>query len=231
MSKRLQQAYKLFDKNNVFGLKEALEVLLNYKQEFSCKFDESVDVCFGMNLDPKKADQNIKSFAELPHGNGKTFKIAVFANDENIDKALKAGASYAGADELISSIELGKVTDFDKCVATPLMMPKLAKIAKILGPKGLMPNPKLGTVTNDVVPVIEALLKGRADFKVDKDGYIKLSIGRLSFPSQLLIENIKEVYSAIKNIKPASVKSTYFDSLSISSSGGVGLKVKLSDLF
>ena len=230
--KRLKKAYSLFDKDNSYTILEAIDVLMKYKAECPVKFDESVDVAIRLGVDTNKGDQNIKSFVELPHGNGKKVRIVVFANDENIDKALAAGAVYAGGEELIAKIEKGELTDFDKCVATTTMMPKLAKIARILGPRGLMPNPKLGTVVNgDVTPVIQSLLKGRSDIKTEKDGSVKLSIGKLSFSKEAMAENFKELISVLKQLRPASVKANYFKGVFISTTMGVGVNIKMSEIY
>ena len=230
--KRLKKAYALFDKDNSYSISDAFDVLMKYKAECPVKFDESVDVAIRLGVDTNKGDQNIKSFVELPHGNGKKVRVVVFANDENIDKALAAGAVYAGGEELIAKIEKGELTDFDKCVATTTMMPKLAKIARILGPRGLMPNPKLGTVVNgDVTPVIQSLLKGRSDIKTEKDGSVKLSIGKLSFSKEAMAENFKELISVLKQLRPASVKTNYFKGVFISTTMGVGVNIKMSEIY
>ena len=231
MSKRLLKIVNFFDKNKEYALSDAFEIIEKYKKECAVKFNESVDLEFKMNIDGKKQDQFVKGFCELPHGNGKKCKILVFANDDNINKTLEAGAVYAGAMELIADVESGKISDFDKCIATPSMMPKLAKIAKILGPKGLMPNPKLGTVSENLLPVVQSLLKGRVDIKNDKDGYIKLSIGKIDFDSAKLIDNIKEVYSVIKSLRPAAIKNTYFSGVNIGTTMGMGIKLKLSEIY
>ena len=232
MSKRILEAYKLYNKDNFYSFDEAIDILLKYKEVSSVKFDESVDVVVNLGVDTNKTDQNIKSFVELPNGNGKKVRVLVFANDDNIDKALSIGAVYAGGDELVEKVSRGEVTDFDKCVATTSMMPKLAKIAKILGPRGLMPNPKLGTVVNgDVSAVVSALIKGRSDIKTSKDGSIKVSIGRLTFTKQALIDNLKELISVVKQLKPASVKSNYFRNVFLTSTMGVGIKLKMSDIY
>ena len=169
---------------------------------------------------------------ELPHGNGKKAKIIVFANDDNIDKALSLGAIEAGGDELIDKVARGEVDDFDKVVATTAMMPKLAKIAKVLGPKGLMPSPKLGTVVNgDVSSVVKSLLKGRSNFKAEKDGCVKLGIGKISFGKDKIVDNLKEVISILKQMRPATVKASYFNWVVVSSTMGIGVKVKMSDIY
>lgn len=232
MNKRLKKAYQLYNKDEFYTINDAVDVILKYRDEAGVKFDESVDLIVKLGVDLNKPDQMIKSFVELPHGNGKKTRIAVFANDDNIDKALKLGAVYAGGDELIDKVANGSVSDFDKCVATSAMMPKLAKIAKVLGPKGLMPNPKLGTVVNgDVSEVVASLLKGCSNIKAEKDGTVKLGIGKLSFGKEKIVENLKEVISVIKQLRPASVKANYFVGVVLSSTMGVGVKVKMSEIY
>ncbi len=232
MSKRLQKAYSLFDKNNTYSLVEAIEILLNYGKSLSVKFDESVDLDILLGIDTNKSDQNIKSFVELPYGNGKKVNVLVFADGQNIDEALKAGAKYAGGEELVNDVLVGKINDFDKCVATKTMMPKIAKLAKILGPKGLMPNPKLGTVVeNNIAEVVKSLIKGRSDIKTSKDGSVKLSVGKVSFEKEALLSNIKELISALKQVRPASVKANYFKSVYLNTTMGVGVKIKMSEIY
>lgn len=232
MNKRLLKAQELYNKNEFYSFVDAFDILAKYKDGCSAKFDESVDIDIVLGVDPNKGDQVIKSFVELPHGNGKKVKVLVFANDNNIDKALEVGATYAGGDELIADVESGKISDFDKCVATSAMMPKLAKIAKILGPRGLMPNPKLGTVVkDDVTDVVKSLLKGRADVKSSKDGSVKLVIGKLSFSKEDLIDNLKEVINVLKQVRPASVKANYFKDVYITTTMGVGIKIKMSEVY
>lgn len=232
MNKRLKKAYELYNKNEAYTINDAVDLLLKYKENASAKFDESIDLVVKLGIDLNKPDQIIKSFVELPHGNGKKAKVIVFANDDNIDKALKLGAVYAGGDDLIEKVANGSITDFDKCVATTVMMPKLTKIAKILGPKGLMPSPKLGTVVNsDVSSVVSSLLKGRSNIKAEKDGSIKLGIGKLSFDKESIIDNLKEVISVVKQLRPASVKANYFVNVILSTTMGVGVKIKMSEIY
>lgn len=232
MSKRLKKAYSIYNRDEFYTINDACDLVGKYKECACAKFDESVDVVIKLGLDLNKPDQLIKGFVELPHGSGKKSKILVFASDDNIDKALKAGAVYAGGDDLIAKVASGQVSDFDKCIATSTMMPKLAKIAKILGSKGLMPNPKLGTVVNgDVTPVVTSLMKGRSNIKVEKDGSVKMMIGKISFNKDYIIDNLKEVLSVIKQLRPASVKTGYFNSVSISTTMGVGVKIKMNEVY
>ena len=232
MTKRIEKTYKIFNRSEAYTISDAVDIILKYKQEAGAKFDESVDISVKLGVDTNKPEQLIKSFVDLPHGNGKKVKVVVFANDNNIDKALSLGAVAAGGDELIDKIVSGELVDFDKVVATSVMMPKLTKIAKILGPKGLMPNPKLGTVVNgDVSSVVSSLLKGRSNIKTEKDGCIRLGIGRVSFGKDKIVENLKEVISVIKQLKPASVKANYFNNVFLSVTMGPGIKIKMSEIY
>ena len=232
MSKRIKQAYTLYNKDNCYSLEEALGVLSEYKKVCATNFDEFVDVDVLLGVDTNKSEQNIKSFVELPNGNGKNVNVLVFADGKNIDDALEAGAKYAGGEELIASVESGKIADFDKCVATKAMMPKIAKLARLLGPRGLMPNPKLGTVVDgNVGEVVKSLLKGRSDIKTAKDGSVKLSIGKLSFTQDQLLGNFKELISTLKQLRPASVKANYFKSVVLNTTMGVGIKIKMSEVY
>ena len=232
MSKRMKRAYSVYNCDDYYSIVDAIELLKKYKSEAGVKFNESVDLSVRLGVDTNKSDQIVKGFVELPNGNGKKSKILVFANDDNIDLALKLGATYAGGDELIEKVANGEISDFDKCVATKNMMPKLVKIARLLGTKGLMPNVKLGTVVDDSVEnVVKSLLKGRSNLKTEKDGSIKLSIGKIDFDNDKLAENFKEVILAIKQLRPASVKSNYFVGVVISTTMGVGVKVKMSDIY
>ena len=232
ITKRLEGAYSLYDRNESYALDSAIDILGEYKEKYSAGFNESVDLSVRLGVDLNKPDQIIKGFVELPHGNGKKAKVLVFANDDNIDKAVNLGAVYAGGEDLIDMVARGEVTGFDKCVATAAMMPKLAKIARVLGPKGLMPSPKLGTVvTGDVSSVVSSLLKGRSDIKAEKDGCVKLGIGKISFDRNMLIDNFKEVIAVLKQLRPASVKANYFSNVFISTTMGVGIKVKMSEVY
>ena len=232
MTKRMKKAYSLYNRNESYTLNDVMDVLERYKENCSVAFDESVDLVVRLGVDANKPDQIIKGFVELPYGNGKKARVLVFANDDNIDKALKLGAVYAGGEDLIDRVASGEVADFDKCVATTAMMPKLAKIARVLGPKGLMPSPKLGTVVNgDVSSVVSSLLKGRSNIKAEKDGCVKLGIGKISFDRNMLIENFQEVISVLKQLRPASVKANYFGSVFINTTMGVGIKIKMSEVY
>ena len=232
MTKRLKKAYSLYNRDESYTLNDVMDILRKYKENCLAHFDESVDLVVRLGVDANKPDQIIKGFVELPHGNGKRARVLVFANDDNIDKALKLGAIYAGGEDLVDMVASGDVADFDKCVATTAMMPKLAKIARILGPKGLMPSPKLGTVVNgDVSSVVSSLLKGRSNIKAEKDGCVKLGIGKISFDKSMIVDNFKEVISVLKQLRPASVKANYFSNVFISTTMGIGINVKMSEIY
>ena len=227
MSKRLKNFIKnpdslLFD--------ELFSSLENYKNTHVAKFNESIDVSFKLGVDGKRTEQNIKSFVDLPHGNGKKIKVIVFASGDDVSLALKLGAVKAGADDLISEIEKGFI-DFDKCLATPAMMPKLAKVAKILGPKGLMPSVKTGTVSDKIDTLLQSVLGGRVQFASDKDSFVKMSIGKIDFKKEIVFDNLKEVYLSLKNLKSEAIKGSFFHSCTISTSMGFVANLKLSELY
>lgn len=232
LSRRLKNAKNLYKQDEYYTISDAIKILSNYKSSCCAKFDESVDIVLRLGVDLNKPDQIIKSFVELPEGNGKKSKVIVFADGENIKKAVDAGALNAGGDELIDMVSNGSVNDFDKCVSTLSMMPKVTKLAKVLGPKGLMPSKKLGTVVDgDVTDIVKSLLKGRSNLKAEKDGSVKLCIGKLSFTDDSILKNLKEVISVIKQLRPASVKSNYFKSVVLSTTMGIGIKIKMSEIY
>lgn len=214
---------------------DSLNKLIEKYKAHAAKFNESVDVAFGMNIDPKKADQITRGTCVLPHGNGKKYKVVVFASGSDVDTALKKGAAYAGGEELIEEIAKGNIVagkDFDKVIAVPALMTKLPKISKILGPKGLMPNPKVGTVTSNVSALLDEIFSGRIDFKSDKNGYIKLCIGKLSFSADQIKDNLMAVYNGIKNVRPASIKANFFNEARVSvTMMGYSFKLKMTEFY
>jgi large subunit ribosomal protein L1 len=224
--KRLVNAYKNFDKNQVFSLKEAIDLV---KQNATAKFDETIDLAINLGVDPKHADQMIRGVCQLPHGNGKTVRVAVLAQGEKADEAKAAGADVVGAENLIDSILSGKV-DFDRCIATPDMMGMAGKVARILGPKGLMPNPKLGTVTMDVAGAVKKAKAGEVQYRAEKTGIVHAGIGKASFTEEQLAENAKAFIETIMKAKPAGAKGTYMKKVSLSSTMGVGVRVDFSNL-
>ena len=228
----MEKIQKFVDAENYYSFDEAFDVLNRCHKEGGVKFDESVDLVVKFGLDMNKPDSMIKTFVDLPNGNGKKNKVIVFCNDVSEKELLDAGAIAVGSDDLIAEVASGKLSDFDKCIATSSIMPKLAKIAKILGPKGLMPNQKTGTVVSpaEAVKTVSLLVKGRSTLKVDKDATAKMSIGKVSFNKEQLKANLAEVFGVIKQVKPASVKATYIQNIFLSTTMGVAIKVKVNDV-
>lgn len=221
-SKRYQEAAKLADKTKVYTLKDAIAVL---KKMPVPKFDPSVDLHYSLNIDSKKSDQMVRGTVVLPHGTGKTVRVAVFCKGEQERQAKDANADFVGALELIEKVAAGFL-DFDCVIATPDMMKDLSRLGKVLGPRGLMPSPKTGTVTNDIKKAIEDVKKGKVEFRVDKQGGIHLSVGKISFSEEKLMENASCVIHAINEAKPASVKGKFVKGLTISSSMNPGFRLE-----
>jgi len=222
-SKRYKESEKQLDRDKVYQLKEAISAI---KKMAPPKFDGSVDLHFNLSVDTKKSDQMVRGTVVLPHGTGKKVRLAVFCRGEHERLAKDAGADYVGANELIDKVA-GGFLDFDSCIATPEMMKDLSKLGKILGPKGLMPSPKTGTVTNDIAKAIEDVKKGKVEFRVDKQGGVHLSIGKLSFSEDKLYDNASRVIDGLNDAKPSSVKGKFMRGLSISSSMNPGLKITI----
>ena len=219
--KKYLEAAKLYDKNTLYVVEEALGLV---KKTSFTKFDASVEVAFRLNLDPRQADQNLRGAIVLPHGTGKTQRVVVIAEGEKIKEAEAAGADRAGDNELIEDISKGWL-DFDVLVATPSMMGALGKLGRVLGPKGLMPNPKTGTVTMDVAKAVEEIKNGKIEYRTDKVGNIHAPIGKVSFDVQKLNDNLHTLYQQLVRIKPNTVKGTYVKNITVSSSMGPGIKV------
>ncbi len=219
--KKYLEAAKLYDKNTLYVVEEALSLV---KKTSFTKFDASIEVAFRLNLDPRQADQNLRGAIVLPHGTGKTQRVVVIAEGEKIKEAEAAGADRAGDNEIIEDISKGWL-DFDVLVATPSMMGKLGKLGRVLGPKGLMPNPKTGTVTMDVAKAVEEIKNGKIEYRTDKVGNIHAPIGKVSFDVQKLNDNLHTLYQQLMRIKPNTVKGTYVKNITVSSSMGPGIKV------
>jgi len=214
-----------FDKLKTYEIKEAIELV---KKMSKAKFDESIEIHFSLNIDPKKGDQQIRSTVSLPHGTGKTVKIAAFVSKEKEDEVKKAGADFVGSEDLIEKIKKTEKTDFQIAVAEPIMMRNLAKIAKILGTRGLMPSPKNETVTQNPAKTVTELKKGKISFKNDDTANIHVVIGKISFSDDKILENYETLLKTIQKLKPASSKGTYIKNISISSSMGKGIKINNS---
>lgn len=220
-TKKRKVAQAKVDKNKAYSLKEAS----NLVKDINCtKFDSSVDLHIRLGVDPKKADQAIRGSVTLPHGTGKTKRVLVLCTPDKEAAAKEAGADFVGLDEFIQKIEAGW-TDIDVIVATPAVMPKIGKLGKILGPRNLMPNPKTGTVTNDVAAAVNEVKGGKITFKVDKAGIIHASIGRVSFASDKIEQNSQELINAIIKLKPATAKGTYLKGLSMASTMSPGIAI------
>jgi len=223
--KKYTEAAKQFDKSKQYDAAEAISVL---KKVAKAKFDESVDVHLRMGLDGRHADQQIRGAVVLPNGTGKTVKVLVFAKGPKLDEALAAGADYAGGQELIPKIQNEGWLDFDVVVATPDMMGVVGRLGRVLGPKGLMPNPKSGTVTMDVTKAIADIKAGKVEYRLDKQNIIHTQIGKVSFTEDQLKENLDALMSAILKAKPASAKGQYIKSISVTPTMGPGIKVSTS---
>jgi len=209
-------------KNKIYAdLNESVQIL---KETATAKFVESVELHANLNIDPKYADQQLRTTVTLPHGIGKQIKIAVLTNDENYDEATKAGADIVGNDELIENITKGNI-DFDLLIATPNMMPKLAKLGRVLGPKGLMPSPKSGTVSSTLTATLTDFKKGKFEYKADKTGIVHVTIGKTNFTENQLVENLQSFYDSIEKNRPSGVKGQYFKSLSICCTMGPSIKL------
>ncbi|MDR1009106.1 MAG: 50S ribosomal protein L1 [Rickettsiales bacterium] len=226
VSKRIKKMNDGLDKAKIYSVREALETL---KARASAKFDETVDVAISLGVDVKQSDQNVRGMVTLPNGTGKKVRVAVFAKGAKADEAKAAGADLYGDDELIAAVLKGEI-NFDRVIATPDMMAALGKVAKILGPKGLMPNPKLGTVTMDVKGAVERAKIGEVEFRAEKAGIVHAGIGKLSFGVDKLLENFKALASAVAKAKPAAAKGVYIKRASISTTQGVGLKLDVSEV-
>ena len=224
--KRIVNAYKTVDKFKAHSLKEAVKIV---KENATAKFDETIDIAVNLGVDPKYADQMVRGVCALPHGNGKTVRVAVLAQNEKAEEAKAAGADIVGAENLIDSILSGKI-EFDRCIATPDMMGLAGKVARVLGPKGLMPNPKLGTVTVDVANAVKKAKAGEVQYRVEKKGIVHAGVAKASFSEDQIYDNAKAFMDAIIKAKPAGAKGTYVKKISLSSTMGVGIKVDASQL-
>ena len=222
MSKRYASVATKVEKNKVYTANEAVRLV---KELSNTKFDETVEVAMNLNLDTKKADQQLRGATVLPNGIGKTKKVLVIARGVKATEATEAGADYVGDVDMIEKIEKENWFDFDTMIATPDMMPALGKIGRVLGPRGLMPNPKTGTVTMDVKKAVEDVKKGRVEYRADSYGNVAVLVGKVSFDDEKLIENIKSFVSLINKTKPSAVKGKYMLNISIASTMGPGIKV------
>jgi len=222
-SKKYQDSVKLIDKNATYDAKSAIELIEKMPK---AKFDETVEVHFKLGVDSKQADQQVRGVIVLPHGTGKTQRVLVFARGDKAKEAEAAGADFVGAEDLIPRIEKENWFDYDVIVATPDMMGVIGRLGKVLGPKGLMPNPKSGTVTMDVAKAVAEIKAGKIEYRLDKNNIIHCPIGKVSFGAEKLAENYEALYEAIVKAKPAAAKGQYINSISISSTMGPGVDIK-----
>lgn len=220
-SKRYKSIKSLIENTKIYSINEAISIL---KKSKKLKFDETLDIAINLGVDPKHADQIVKGIVKLPHGTGKIVKIAVFAKDEKATEAKEAGADYVGSEDLVQKFEKSEIK-VDRVIATPDMMTVVGKLGKILGPKGLMPNPKLGTVTKDLKKTIEDIKNGLIEFKADKSGTVHAGIGKISFTEDKLEKNINDFVEAIIKAKPSGAKGNYFKNMYISATMGPSLKL------
>jgi large subunit ribosomal protein L1 len=225
-NKRLAAAAKLVDRTKSYPLEDAVKLI---KQTAKSKFDETVEMSMNLGIDPRHADQMVRGLTSLPNGTGKTVRVGVFARGPKAEEAQAAGADVVGAEDLAEKIQAGEI-NFDRCIATPDMMGVVGRLGKILGPRGLMPNPRLGTVTMDVKGAVSAAKGGQVEYRAEKAGIIHAGIGKVSFDEAKLIENAKALADAIQKAKPTGAKGTYLKKASLSSTMGPGIRVDVSTL-
>jgi len=224
--KRLKAAYAAVDVNKAYTLDEAIRLI---KSNAKAKFDETVELSLNLGIDPRHADQMVRGLTNLPNGTGKTVRVGVFARGPKADEALAAGADVVGAEDLAEKIQAGTI-EFDRCVATPDMMGIVGRLGKILGPRGLMPNPRLGTVTMDVKGAVSAAKGGQVEFRAEKAGIIHAGIGKVSFDEDKLLENARALADAVQKARPTGAKGTYMKGAAVSSTMGPGIKVEISSI-
>jgi large subunit ribosomal protein L1 len=224
IGKRTKKAREGIDRNRFYGLAEAVKMI---KSRATAKFDETIELAMNLAVDPRKADQNVRGTVMLPHGTGKTLRVAVFAKGDRAEEAKAAGADIVGAEDLAAKVQAGDI-DFDRCIATPDMMALVGRLGKVLGPRGLMPNPKLGTVTTNVGEAVKAAKGGQVEFRAEKAGIVHAGVGKASFSDEAIVENVKAFVDAITRAKPSGVKGTYIKRVSLSSTMGPGIKIEPS---
>jgi large subunit ribosomal protein L1 len=220
--KRLKKAYEGVDRNKLYPIVDAVKLV---KQNATSKFDETIEVAVNLGVDPRHADQMVRGVVTLPNGTGRTLRVGVFARGAKADEAKAAGADVVGAEDLVEKVQGGTI-EFDRCIATPDMMPLVGRLGKVLGPRGMMPNPKVGTVTMDVTAAVKGAKGGSVEFRVEKAGIVQAGIGKASFGEEQLVENIKALLDAVAKAKPAGAKGTYIQRVAVSSTMGPGVKVE-----
>jgi large subunit ribosomal protein L1 len=224
--KRTRKIREGVDRNHLYPLDEAVRMV---KERAIAKFDETVEVALNLGVDPRHADQMVRGVANLPNGSGRSVRVAVFARGDRAEEAKKAGADLVGAEDLVETVQKGEI-NFDRCIATPDMMPLVGRLGKILGPRGLMPNPKVGTVTNDVVQAVKDAKGGAVEFRVEKAGLVHAGVGKASFSAEALAENVRAFTDAVNRAKPSGAKGTYLKRIAVTSTQGPGVRVDPASL-
>ena len=226
VAKRVAKSREGIDPNKAYGLSEAIKIL---KDRSTVKFDETLEVALNLGVDPRHADQMVRGVVNLPNGTGRDVRVAVFARGPKADEARAAGADIVGAEDLVETVQKGEI-NFHRCIATPDLMPLVGRLGKVLGPRGMMPNPKVGTVTMDVAAAVKASKGGAVEFRVEKAGIIHAGVGKVSFDATALEENVRALADAVNKAKPSGAKGVYMRKMSVSSTMGPGLKVDLATI-
>jgi large subunit ribosomal protein L1 len=222
IGKRLSKAREGVDREKLYGLEEAIKMV---KERAKSKFDETIEIAINLGVDPRHADQMVRGVVTLPNGTGRTLRVGVFARGAKAEEAKAAGADVVGAEDLVEKVQGGNI-DFDRCIATPDMMPLVGRLGKVLGPRGMMPNPKIGTVTMDVATAVKGAKGGSVEFRVEKAGIVQAGVGKASFSEEKLVQNVKALADAVSKAKPTGAKGTYIQRVAVSSTMGPGVKVE-----
>jgi large subunit ribosomal protein L1 len=226
IGKRVTKSREGIDVNKAYPLEEAVKLI---KERAKAKFDETIEIAMNLGVDPRHADQMVRGVVNLPNGTGRTLRVAVFARGAKADEARAAGADVVGAEDLVEIVQKGEI-NFDRCIATPDLMPLVGRLGKVLGPRGMMPNPKVGTVTMDIKGAVQGAKGGSVEFRVEKAGIIQAGVGKASFSAEKLVENIKAFADAVQKAKPPGAKGHYLNRVSVSSTMGPGVKVDMATL-
>ncbi len=224
--KRFRTAAEAIENKKAYGVEDAVKLV---KGGAKAKFDETIELAMNLGVDPRHADQMVRGVCQLPHGSGRKFRVAVFAKGDKAEEAKKAGAEIVGAEDLVEQVQKGTI-EFDRCIATPDMMPLVGRLGKVLGPRGLMPNPKVGTVTADVTAAVEAAKGGAVEFRVEKAGLIHAGVGKASFTEEALVANIRAFTDAVNKAKPSGAKGTFVKRIAVTSTMGPGVKIEPASL-
>ena len=223
-AKRIKSAREGIDPKKLYSLEEAVKLV---KERATAKFDETIEVALNLGVDPRHADQMVRGVVELPNGSGRSVRVAVFAKDSKADEAKEAGADLVGAEDLMETVQAGTI-DFDRCIATPDMMPLVGRLGKVLGPRNLMPNPKVGTVTTDVAEAVKAAKGGAVEFRVEKAGIVHAGVGKASFSEEQITGNVQAFLTAVQKARPSGAKGTFIKRIALSSSMGPGVKIDVA---